>query len=66
MSFKIEKDKKYRITSKRDNSVLDFHVMTIDRKKDEVYIKIVYPTCSHEGIKLSSMENRDDILEIKQ
>lgn len=66
MSFQVEEKKKYRIYGKEDGDVLDFIVTSIDRPKNAVYFKIVYPICAHEGAVLSSMENRNDIEEIKE
>jgi len=62
MAIKLEEKKKYRITKGED--VMEFIPMTIDRKSNEVYLKITAPHSYHQGIHLSSLESKEGIEEI--
>ncbi len=59
--MQLQASGKYRI--KKGNDVMDFIVCTIDREKDEVYVKIVYPVSYHTGLRLSSLENNINQIE---
>jgi hypothetical protein len=59
--MQLQISSKYRI--KKGNDVMDFIVMTIDREKNEVYVKIVYPVSYHTGLVLSSLENNINQIE---
>jgi hypothetical protein len=63
--MQLEENKKYKVEQKGER--LEFFVTSIDREKDEVYIKIVHPICSYTGLRLSSVENnRLKCEEVKQ
>lgn len=52
----LQEGQKYLIESPNGDKMI-FMVMTIDRLKDEVYVKIVEPKLFHTGFKLSNIEN---------
>jgi hypothetical protein len=60
--YNLEEGKKYRMTSPEGISI-EFIPMTIDRVKNEIYIKITAPVSSHEGLVLSSIEGDQNTIE---
>jgi hypothetical protein len=60
--MKLQEKRRYRITAS-DGKELEFYPMTIDRIKNELYIKIVSPLSSHQGFVLSSFESNPNKIE---
>lgn len=58
-------NKKYKITKTNDpNIVMEFVVCTIDKPKDEIYVKVTSPTSAHLGLVLSSFDKPENIIEL--
>lgn len=58
----LQEGQKYKITV--DDKYMIYGVLTVDRKKDEVYIKVFEPYSSHQGYRLSSIEEKENTIEI--
>ena len=56
----LQEKKRYKI--EKDDFWMEFYPMTIDRAKNELYIKVVKPFSAHTGLVLSSVEGNNDVL----
>lgn len=58
----LQENKRYRVTN--GDTTMEFIPLTIDREKNELYIKIVSPFSSHTGLVLSSIEENKFVPEL--